>query len=121
MLQEIHRCIACQQEFRDNEELMAHQCGKADAIDKPPQTMQSLATDMWNRRHVLTTSEWLEAGPLLLGMVVAKLSEGGGDAALAIGEDAFRAGWAAHAAMVSLAASGDRSSLPEAIITVEQA
>lgn len=46
---------------------------------------------------------------------------GGGDAALAIGEDAFRAGWAAHAAVVSFAASGDRSGLPEAVTTVEQA
>lgn len=58
--------------------------------------LRSLAEDMWARRHSLTTSEWLEAGPLLLGMVVAKLSEeGGGEAALAIGEDAFRAGYKA--------------------------
>lgn len=55
--------------------------------------LRDLAMKMWEKRHTMTTSEWMEGGPVLLGMVVADLSENsGGEAALAIGEDAFRAG-----------------------------
>lgn len=64
---------------------------------------------MWTRRHSLTTKEWLEAGPILLGMVVAELSEkGGGEAALAIGENAFRAGYKAGEANGRLIGQGKR-------------
>lgn len=39
--------------------------GDEDALDKQVQ-------DLWMRRHSLTQAEWLEAAPVLLGLVVAR-------------------------------------------------
>lgn len=35
--------------------------------------MNALVLDLWRRRHELTPAEWLDAAPILLGMLVAQV------------------------------------------------